>query len=416
MITDSSYSSDEFKKLKNAFAEKERFYQSEIKILKEQIRFLQDKLFGVKTEKITESGQQQLHFFNNEKEPRLPQETDYTKVPSHKRKKPGRKPLPASLPRVERIHDLSEEEKICKCGCQKTCFDKEISEQLDYVPAKVQVIRNIRLKYVCKNCEGVEADEPAVSIAPLPLQIIPKSIATPGLLAHIFTSKFVDSLPFYRQEKQFLRLGVQISRANMCNWAMKVAEKSFPLLELLQKELLSGLLINVDETTLKVLKEPNKSKKSKCYMWVFRGGPIKSPVLIYHYHPSRSGDVAAAMLRDYKGYVQTDGYIGYDFLDKMKDIIHLACWAHARRKFVDVIKVAGKRGKGKKKANAQVALDYIRDLYKIEKEARKNNLTFEQIQKERQLKSKPILENFKVWLEQKSVQTPPKGVLGKAIT
>jgi transposase len=118
--------------------------------------------------------------------------------------------LPADLPRIEVIHDLSDEEKICFCGCRKSRIGEEVSEQLDIIPARMQVIRNVRLKYVCKNCEGVENDEPAVSIASVPAQMIPKSIATPGLLAHVLTAKFVDALPFYRQEKQFIRLGVDI--------------------------------------------------------------------------------------------------------------------------------------------------------------------------------------------------------------
>jgi transposase len=134
----------------------------------------------------------------------------------------------------------------------------------------MRVIRNLRLKHVCKNCEGVENDEPAVSIAPVPAQLIPKSIATPGLLAHVLTAKFVDALPFYRQEKQFIRFGVDLSRTTICGWAMKVDEKGKPLLDILHDEILSGPLINIDETTLKLLNETER--RSKSYMWVFRRG------------------------------------------------------------------------------------------------------------------------------------------------
>ena len=192
--------------LVDEMAKKERFYESEIKILKEQIRLLQDKLFGRKSEKIkNDSDERQLLLFDETAEDTTQDFDieDTIEVPGYKRKKSGRRSLPADLPRIEVIHDLSDEEKICFCGCQKSCIGEEVSEQLDIIPARMQVIQNIRLKYVCKNCEGVENDEPAVSIAPVPAQLIPKSIATPGLLAHVLTAKFVDALPFYRQEKQF---------------------------------------------------------------------------------------------------------------------------------------------------------------------------------------------------------------------
>jgi len=395
------------------FAKKERFYESEIKILKEQIRLLQGQLFGRKSEKIkTISDENQLLLFDEVAEDKFqdidPEDT--IDVPGHKRRKRGRKPLPADLPRIEVVHDLSEEEKICFCGCRKSCIGEEVSEQLDIIPARMQVIRNIRLKYVCKTCEGVENDEPAVSIAPVPVQLIPKSIATPGLLAHVLTAKFVDALPFYRQENQFARLGVDLSRGTMCGWAMKVAEKCMPLLDLLHAEILSGPLINIDETTLKVLNEPER--RSKSYMWIFRGGARGKPALVYQYHASRAGDVAASYLGGYKGYVQTDGYAGYDFLDRRDGVHHMACWAHVRRKFMDVTKASSK----KKRGQADKALTFIKRLYKIEKNARALELTPEEIYAERREKALPILESFRDWLGEKSIQTPPKGLLGKAIS
>lgn len=161
----------------------------------------------------------------------------------------------------------------------------------------------------------------------MPDQIIPKSIATPGLIAHVLTAKFVDALPFYRQEKQFIRMGIEISRATMCNWAMKAAGACDIILDMLKDEILNNPVINIDETTLQVLKEP---KRSKSYMWLFKGGPPEKPVIFYQYHPSRSGDVAVSFLNRYQGIVQTDGYSGYGFLDARLDIVHMGCWAHCR--------------------------------------------------------------------------------------
>lgn len=144
-------------------------------------------------------------------------EDDDIEISGHTRKKRGRKAIPEDLPRIDVIHDVDETEKHCECGCEKTCIGQEISEQLDIIPATIQVIRNVRLKYACKNCEGVESEGPTVTIARMPEQLIPKSIGTPGLIAFVIAAKFIDALPFYRQEKQFLRIGVKLSRATMCN-------------------------------------------------------------------------------------------------------------------------------------------------------------------------------------------------------
>jgi transposase len=235
-------------------------YEAENNILREQVRLLRAQLYGAKTEKKLKGKDDGQALLFNEAEACISEEESQAQeeiiIPAHTRKKRGRRPLPADLPRVDVIHDLSDKEKECGCGRIKDRIGEEVSEQLEYIPAKVQVIRNIRYKYVCKNCEGVEAGEAAVSIAPLPPMIIPKSIATPGLLAYIFTSKFADALPFYRQEKLFERIGIDISRSSMCNWIIKVAEKCEPLMELLNKEIRSGPIISIDETTVQVMKEP----------------------------------------------------------------------------------------------------------------------------------------------------------------
>jgi transposase len=332
---------DEVSKLKEIIvsqsarhSEKEQHYQSQIDRLHEQIRLLRSKLFGRKTEKYVEAGQDQLRLFDEIEQAATDNgQEEQTTVSSHKRKKPGRKPLPEDLPRIEVVHDLPEEEKVCACGCELTKIGEEVSEKLDYIPAKLQVIKHIRYKYACKGCEGIDSDGGAVKIAPPPVQIIPKGIATPGLLAQILVSKFCDALPFYRQEKIFSRLGIEIPRATMANWAIKVFEQCRPLTEILRSEILSGPLVNIDETTVQVLKEPDRDNTAKSYMWIFRGGPPDKPTLLYQYHPSRSGQVPKNFLDDYQGYIQTDGYSGYDALGAQKGIVHVGCWAHVRRKF-----------------------------------------------------------------------------------
>ena len=403
-----------------SLSESNKHFEVENNILREQVRLLRSQLFGRKTEKhLLDRDDGQTLLFNeaeafSEVEGEVKEEVE---IKAHKRRKSGRKPLPEELPRVDVIHDIREEEKICACGCIKSRIGEEVSEQLDIIPAWIRVIRNIRYKYVCKSCEGVEADEPAVKIAPLPEQIIPKSIATPGLLAHIITAKFVDALPFYRQEGQFSRLGIDIPRSTMCGWAIKVADRCEPLLNLLNKDIRSGPLINIDETTVQVMKEPNRSNKTKSYMWIFRGGDPDRPVLVYQYHPTRSGDVVAEYLKDYKGYVQSDGFSGYDFLDHNRGITHVGCWAHVRRKFVDVVKASGKRNSVKSRTgNAGTAIEYIRRLYAIESSCKEQELDYKGICEERRKYAKPVLDEFKEWLDDISPKTPPKGLLGKAIS
>jgi len=172
----------ELKNIVVEIAKREQQYQAHIKILEEKIRFLQDKIFGRKSEKLPVKGDKycQLALFNEaedivertaasaEPESADKADTDTISVPAHTRKKPGRKPIPDHLPRIEVIHDLTEEEKLCECGCQMSRIGEEVSEKLDIIPAKIQVIRHIRYKYACKNCEGVESEESAVKVAPPP--------------------------------------------------------------------------------------------------------------------------------------------------------------------------------------------------------------------------------------------------------
>jgi transposase len=231
----------------------------------------------------------------------------------------------------------------------------------------------------------------------------------------VAVSKYCDALPLYRQEKMFERLGIEISRSTMAGWMVMAAQSCTPVMDLLYRELHAGPLINVDETPVQVLKEPGRANTSKSYMWVFRGGPPEKPVLIYRYSQTRSGEVPREVLQGYRGYCQTDAFSGYDGLEQAVEGIELVgCFAHARRNFVKVIDARGKGGKGKP-GSAEVALGYIGELYKIEKTARNAELSPSEIQQFRIERAKPVLEEFKVWLETRKDQTPPKGLPGMAI-
>ena len=392
--------------------------QVEIALLEEKVRLLTAQLFGRKSEKrVAADGSYQKPLFDEaeeggEEKEEAPGEETVTVAP-HERKKRGRRPLPEFLPRREVVHDLADEEKVCGCGATLERIGEETSEQLEMIPAKLEVIRHVRPKYACRACEGVESEGGAVRIAPVAAQLIPRSMATPSLLAHVLVTKFADAVPFYRQESQFRRLGIDIPRATMCHWLTQVAERSQGLLAALIREQWDGPLIQADETPLQVLKEPGRAATTKSYMWLFRGGPRGRPVVVYQYHPSRGQEVAARYLEGYEGVVQTDGYAGYDFLDKWPKVVHAGCWAHARRKFADVVRARGKESKGT--GNADRALEFIRQLYAVEATARKQELSPANLWQKRQEESRPVLKDFEKWLRDKESQTPPKGLLGQAI-
>lgn len=417
-ITNSSISPEEYQKLTDQLGEENKKQRLEIEYLKEQVKLLLAQLYQKKSEKrdpLDFPGQ--LNFLEElEEEPVVEEPKEAVTIPTHTRKKSGRKPLPEDLPRVEVVHDIPEDQKQCNCGTTLSRIGEEISEQLNYIPAKFEVIRHIRPKYACKSCEGIETEGSTVKIAPPPKQILPKSIASPGLLAQVVTAKFADSLPFYRQEKQFARLGYEISRTNMANWVIQVGVILEKLLGLLRREILSGPLINMDETTLQVLKGKDRAPTTKSYMWVMRGGALESPGVYFEYRPTRAASAAQDLLNSYHGVVQTDGYAGYNFIEHDPKTEHAGCWAHSRRKFIEVLKAKGKYDKKKAKSgHAEQALNFISQLYTVEHHAKEEKLSDQQKANLRQEKAKPILEEFHTWLKKTENQTPPKGLLGKAI-
>ncbi len=389
-----------------------------ITILEEQIRVLKKAIFGSKSEKrhVDDEVSRQLHLFNEAEfwpNPKPRKSWSSLSTPAINR---NANPFLPNLPRIEVIEDIDESEKVCACGAELSRIGEETCEKLDIIPAKIQVIRTIRPKYACKNCEGVESEGPTVKIAPPPPQIIPKGIATPGLVAHIAVSKYADGLPLYRQENIFSRYGIELNRSTMAGWMVKAAEGCNPLTDLLYKELHSGPLVNVDETPVQVLNEPGRANTTKSYMWVFRGGSPDKPVILFKYSETRSGEVPREVLAGYSGYCQTDAFSGYDGLEAAHPgIILVGCFAHVRRNFVKVIDARGKAAKNKP-GSAEVALEYIGKLYKIEKIARERELSPEEIVCLRKEQAVPVLEEFKAWMDKRLSQTPPKGLLGQALS
>ncbi len=206
------------------------------------------------------------------------------------------------MPRIRVEHDLPETDKICDCGCQLVRVGEEINEQLDINPAQVQVIQHVRPKYACKGFAET------IKTAKLPPQPIPKSNASPGLLAHIAVAKYQDALPLYRQEKILQRIGVELPRATLANWMIKQGSLIQPLINLLQDRLRAYDILGMNETPIQVLKEPGRKVTATSYLWVQRGGPPDQTVILFHYDPSRGQAIANDLLVDYQGFIQTDGY------------------------------------------------------------------------------------------------------------
>jgi len=374
-----------------------------IEILKFQLKKALLARFGRKSEK---SDDRQLSLFDeadiSNAEEDLEQEEDIT-VPGYKRKKTGgRKPLPKNLPREIKIYELNEEEKNCTCGNCLIKFGEDVYEQLEYIPPEIKVIKNIKYKYVCKNCEG------NIKTALMPKQPIPKSIATPSLLAHTIISKFEHHLPLYRQEKIWQSFDIDLPRCTLSNWILKIGILIAPLIEEMIEYIINSNYVQADETPLQVLKEEGKLATSKSYMWVYRTGSPFKEVIVYEYQPNRNGENVTNFLADFIGYLQTDGYAGYNERHSQKQIIAVFCMAHARRYFMDIVKISKKDGK------AKIAVNFIKKLYKIEKQIK--DLPAEEKQKIRQAKAKPILKRFKKWLEALLPSCPPKGPLAKAVS
>lgn len=334
-------------------------------------------------------------------------------IAEHERKKPGRKPIPENYPRTECIHDLSEEEKLCPCcGETRPVIGKETSEEIEIIPERINVIRHVVLKYGPCHCHEFEtANVPSVIAAKAPVRLIPGSIASASLVAYSVTRKFVEAVPFYRQEASFARIGFDVGRNSLCLWAARAGRALGGLIDLMDEDTKKGGFIGMDETPVQVLSEPSKAAGSQSYMWVTVGRYGDSPIIRFIYHATRSKKVPQLILTDYKGYLQSDGYAGYDEIGASPGIRHAGCWAHVRRKFFEASKVS-------KNANsALVALGFIAKLYAVESELRTmTTLSPDQFMALRRERVLPILDEFHQWLIKRSANTVPGTSIGKAIS
>jgi transposase len=388
-------------------------YSQEITQLREYIRLLRSQRFGPRSERTVPD---QMGLFNEAEtlcdEASAAEEASIA-VPAHaRRKRGGRRPLPAFLPREEILHDLAEDQKVCgnDPSHRLVAIGHEKLEQLVFLPATAKVLVHVRPKYACAKCKD------RIQTAPMPPQPIPKSLATPSLLAQVAVSKYVDGAPLYRQEAMFRRIGVDLSRATLASWMIRMGDLSQPLLDRFLQQIRDSDYVLADETPFQVLKEDGKRATSHSFLWALRGGTAEHPLLYYEYSPTRGGEVAKRMLDGFQGFLQTDGYAGYDALGEQSGIVHVGCFAHARRKFDEALRGQGKHPKkksGAKQSLARQGLSKINQLYESERLWR--DATCEQRFALRQEKTKPKLEELRRWLDASIDRVSPTSLTGEAL-
>ena len=410
-------------------------YKAENERLAEAVRLLKSQRFGRSSER---SPAEQLGIWNEAEvvadAENAEAEEETIEVPAHSRRKKrgGRGPLPAHLPRVEVLRDLEAHEKICPNDLAHTLsrIGEEKAERLVYKPAELYVEIERRPKYACGACkDGVACRAPS----PQPL---PKSMASSSLLAQVATAKYVDGLPLARQEKILGRLGVDLPRATLASWMIRCGELVSPLTDLLLEQIRGGAYVLADETPFQVLKEEGRRAESQSYLWALRLEDPSHPLLYYEYAPTRSGDVAERLLEGFSGYLQTDGYAGYDrFDDPLLElseqsesgakVVHVGCFAHARRKFDEALRGQGgskgkAKGKNKKSAPkstksrvAEQGLTRINKLFKIERKYR--DLCPEDRHRRRREELAPRIEELRVWTLASKERVPPTSLAGKAV-
>jgi transposase len=311
-----------------------------------------------------------------------------TKPVSH----PVRMKLPDHLERKEIVHEpagLTE-------GCRR--IGEEVTEELEYEPGKLFVNRFVRPKYV-------SADSTTVLIAPMIERPLPKAIAGPGLLTQIIIDKYIDHLPLHRQQQRFSREKINIPYSTITDWVSNTCKLIAPLYDALVKEVLACNYLHADETPIKVLDKDKKGETHRGYYWVYHNS-LKDLVL-FDYQLGRGREGPSEMLKDFKGHLQTDGYVAYNIFDRKEDITLFHCWAHARRKFYDA--------QDSDTGRATHALQQIQLLYAIERKAKEQSLNEEEILMLRKKEAVPILNKLQEWMKQTYIEVLPKSPMGKAI-
>ena len=373
--------------------------------LKHRIEVMSRRMFGRSSERL-EPGQFLLAFeaaraeeaaalAADALETALGEETAATPRARPRRVRPSEKPSHAALPVREVRLEPAEAERVCRCGETKRRIGEEASEQLEHVPASFHVVRTLRGKWACPACQG------EVAIAPLPAQALERSVAGPGLVAHVVASKYADHLPLYRQEEILARAGVDLPRSTLGGLVAEAARLLAPVAREVLASVLSGRVVNTDDTGVTYLLKPRGRGDGSVWTYVGERGEAA-----YDFTEQRSRDGPARILKDYRGHLQADALKVYDRIYAPGAIVEVACWAHARRYFFDAL--------SSDEARAKEALELIRRLYRVEELARGKPEVERKIL--RQTLARPILAEIQRWMEATATsRVLPKGPLGQAL-
>ena len=366
--------------------------EEEVQRLKEQLRLMQLQRFGKKTE--VQAGEPSVE---RDQMGSLQTVLEYTRRKG--KKSQGRLIDTSALPRYQFFHDLPLEKQTCQ-GCHKPLkkVGQDVSEQLEVLPMRLYVAEHIRYKYTCCCCNTID-------MAPKPKAPIPKALAGGSLLTEIIVNKYQYHLPLYRQSKILESYNALIPDNTLGNWVLQSGNGLIPVYEAFWEAILSANYLQVDETPVKVLKPEKKG-----YLWAYFAPHIEKGLVIFELSLTRSGNVAETRLADFKGLLQTDGYSGYQNLRKRNDVTGFGCLSHARRKFVEVLKITNNI-----EGVASQLVERLKPLYILEDKMRKLNLSFHTRKRLRQKQAWPILKKLLPWLKQQLVKTPPKSKLALAI-
>jgi transposase len=381
-----------------------------VKYYEAQLRLAKHKQFGASSEKGVLPDQ--LGMFDEAETTAAPKqpEPELEEVTYHRRKRSGKREEDLSSLPVETIeHDLPESERVCPdCGNALHVMAHDVRRELTIIPAQIKVTEHKRAVYSCRSCEKHNDHVPVVK-APMPEPVIKGSIASPSSVAHIINQKYVMHLPLYRQEQEWLREGISLSRQTMANWVIRVAEDWLaPLYDRLREYLLARGVLHADETVCQVLHEPGKKANTNSYMWHYRtSGDAEHPILLYEYQPTRSSAHPKRFLNGWTGYLHADGYAGYHSLPP--DITIIGCWAHLRRKFTDAYKATPVAAR--QHSQVPEAIKRLGKLFHLESQWQE--LEPDERYELRLKESKPLAEAFFAWLE--SLAVLPKSKLGEAI-
>jgi transposase len=379
-----------------------RQQQAQIEQLQAKLDWLVRQHFGRRSERL--SPEQPLLFAEPEGEPEPPPPPPPAEEVVVKKKGHGRRAPRRDLPREEEVLDVPEAEKTCPCcGSAKVCIGRDTTERHDYQPPKVFIRATIRPTYICRTCER-NGDAIQVSQAPLPPEPIPRSLAAPGLLAHLIVAKYVDHLPLYRQEHIFARLGWTVSRSTLGDLVAAGADVLNPICALMGQRVRQSFALHADDSPVTLL-DPRR----KAYAWVYVGDAAH-PYTVFDLSPGRLQEYPLQFLRGYRGFLQADAYAGYNPLYEA-GATHVGCWMHARRYFFEA--------KDNDPVRAHAALGRIRQLYEVERELkdrRDAGATDQELLMHRRRRAGPILEEFGAWVAEQVPRVLPKSKIGEAFT